>query len=300
MQGLISLAIMITIGSVLVAVFLQRKTQMLHGAHDTAMTVAMALGMVAGLAGGIIGGLLAPDDLWVPTVIGSLAGVGAGVATGLQGGLMAVLEGVMSGVMAGTMGAMMGGMMPARGVPLVLGLAGLSAATGTMTSAMLWPKGHAGHGMVILPGRSLAVIIAVVGAAGMAAWFGTGPLVHRLPITEEHRHVTPLAITVKAGEYGFSPQVVEMPQGQTVRLVLENDGQQEHDLTVPGLEYRLAARRDRRAEPPGLHLFAGPGETESLEIVALRPGDFAAYCSVAGHKDLGMALVIRVVSGSGQ
>lgn len=297
MQALISLAIMVTVGAVSVAVFLQRRSQLLHDSHGTAMTVAMALGMVSGLCGGIVGGLLVPDDLWVPTVIGTVAGMGAGALAGAQGGLMAVLEGVMSGVMAGTMGAMMGGMMPARGAPLVLGVTGLSALTGAMTVALLWPRGHAGHDMEIIPGRALAAIVGVTLIAGTGAWFSAGPLIHRLPISEDHRHVAPVEVTVRAEDYAFDPQVVEVVQGQTVRLRLVNQGRLEHDLTVPGLEYRLAARRDRRAEPPGLHLFARPGDTEALEIVALRVGDFPAYCSVAGHKDQGMAVVIRVLGG---
>jgi len=292
-----TVAIMVAIGVPILVIAVSHQLRDSHGNHETAMTVAMALGMMAGLTSGVVAGLLAPADLWPSTAAGVVAGIIAGVVAGAHAGLMAVLEGAMAGLMGGAMGAMMGGMMPDRAAWLTASTAVLTVATGAGLVRVLLPGHHEGHHGPMVPGRVYVVAGGATAIIGAVAWVATGPLVHRLPLPTEHQHLAPVDITVSAQEFGFSPAVVQLAVGKPVRLRLVNEGSQGHDLTVPGLEYRLAASRDRRAEPPGLHIYAADGDTGVLEIIPLRTGEFKAYCSVAGHKQSGMTLVIRVVSG---
>lgn len=299
-QVLMTTALVVVAGAVvLMATFLWRTRGQVS--DEAAMIGVMSVTMVAGMTAGTLAGLLLPEDLWPPTAIGAAAGVVAGVVMGARSGLMVMLEGLTGGLMGGTMGAMMGGMMPARGVPLLSGGTILTASITALALAVLTRgqggehnRGHGPHALALKGAMIAGAAVAVV--VGVPAWFGFGPLVHRLPSEEAHQHVNPLKITVTAREFGFSAERVVLPLGRPVHLLLVNDGRLEHDLTAPRLEYRLAARRDRRAEPPGLHLFAAPGSAESLEFIPLRAGEFEVYCSVAGHREQGMRLVLRVTA----
>ncbi|HYG57463.1 MAG TPA: hypothetical protein VD902_05295, partial [Symbiobacteriaceae bacterium] len=142
----------------------------------------------------------------------------------------------------------------------------------------------------------LSISAGVARAAALVTFFGVSPLVHRLPASPDHSHEVPLLVEVTATEYGFTPDVVEVPMGRPVKLVFINNGALDHDLTVPRAEYRLSARRDRRAEPPGLHLFARAGDRAALELVFLRGGTYEAFCSIAGHQDQGMKLTLKAVA----
>lgn len=295
MQLLITLAIVTALGVPILVAAVRYQLRDADVSHESAMTVAMTVGMMVGLTVGIVAGLLSTTDLWPPTAMGVVAGVVAGCAVGRQSGLMAVLEGAMAGLMGGAMGAMMGGMMPNRAAWLAGASAALMAASGGGALKLLLSGHHEGHHGSRVPLRVFGMTGLAAVLIGAVTWVAAGPLVHRLPLAPDHQHRTPTDVLVAAREFGFAPNVIEVEVGQPVRLRLVNEGGLEHDLTVPRLEYRLAASRDRRAEPPGLHIFARSGDTGTLEFIPLRTGEFNAYCSVAGHKEQGMSFVIRVV-----
>jgi uncharacterized cupredoxin-like copper-binding protein len=97
----------------------------------------------------------------------------------------------------------------------------------------------------------------------------------------------------------FSPDKVEVAQGETVRFVLKNSGQLAHEMVIgtrksldehaaemmnmPGMEHE---------EPHSVHLEGG----KSGEIIWRfnRAGDFEFACLIAGHYQAGMRGSIKV------
>lgn len=80
-------------------------------------------------------------------------------------------------------------------------------------------------------------------------------------------------IRVTMDEFSFSPGVLEVRAGETVNLVLVNEGALPHDLTIPAL---------------GFSLGAAPGATAEAALTAPTPGSYPFFCSVPGHRPAGM------------
>ncbi len=87
-------------------------------------------------------------------------------------------------------------------------------------------------------------------------------------------------VRVEARNFAFAPSEVRVPH-QQVNLTLVNPQANGvlHDFTVPDL---------------GIRVVASPGETTTLGLRDLRPGRYAALCSVPGHADLGMRATLVV------
>jgi len=85
------------------------------------------------------------------------------------------------------------------------------------------------------------------------------------------------SLTVTASEFRFQPNQIEVEPGQDVTLTFTNDGQLEHNLTIPAM----------RAGTETIEA----GATAELTFTA--PSDESAYpiefeCTVAGHSEAGM------------
>ncbi len=80
-------------------------------------------------------------------------------------------------------------------------------------------------------------------------------------------------VRVVADEFSFSPARIEVPVGETVNVVLVNEGQLPHDLTIPSL---------------GFSISAAPGATVSGALTVERPGTYPFVCTVPGHRAAGM------------
>jgi uncharacterized cupredoxin-like copper-binding protein len=87
-------------------------------------------------------------------------------------------------------------------------------------------------------------------------------------VSEKEFKITLPSTTLKPGSYTFD---------------LSNDGHQPHDLTIDG---------------PGVNKEKTPvingGQHAKLKV-KLKAGDYDFYCSVPGHKQLGMDVKVRVV-----
>ncbi|HLF41252.1 MAG TPA: cupredoxin domain-containing protein [Acidimicrobiia bacterium] len=98
--------------------------------------------------------------------------------------------------------------------------------------------------------------------------------------TEQSGNVTPAgAITVKAKEFSFDPEVIELKAGKAATIVLENVGAIEHDITV---------------DDPALKIAAAPTKTAKGTLKISSPGEYDFYCSVPGHRASGMEGTVRV------
>jgi nitrite reductase (NO-forming) len=88
----------------------------------------------------------------------------------------------------------------------------------------------------------------------------------------------PLVFDVEVGEFYVSPSSIEVPAGAEVVVNVTNAGTMPHDLKLGG----------QTGTP-----MIDPGDSveASLGVVA---GSTEAWCTVAGHKEAGMVLVINV------
>ncbi|HKU87265.1 MAG TPA: cupredoxin family protein [Casimicrobiaceae bacterium] len=91
----------------------------------------------------------------------------------------------------------------------------------------------------------------------------------------------------------FSPSAIRIAQGETVRLIVRNDGKLMHELVIgtkKDLDSHAAAMAKSQAmtheEPYMTHV--APGEAGEIVWTFNRPGKFDFACLVAGHYEAGM------------
>ncbi len=85
-------------------------------------------------------------------------------------------------------------------------------------------------------------------------------------------------IEVRARSFAFEPKEIRAKSGENLAIVLVAvDGV--HDLTIDEL---------------GAHVAAEAGKTAIGGLRADKPGRYAFYCSVAGHREAGMQGVLVV------
>ena len=101
----------------------------------------------------------------------------------------------------------------------------------------------------------------------------------------------------------FSPDKLEVRQGETVKLVLRNSGAVMHEFvlgTKKELEEHAALMVKfptmEHSEPYMAHV--APGKTGQIVWTFNRAGDFDFACLIAGHYSAGMVGKIRVVASA--
>lgn len=93
-------------------------------------------------------------------------------------------------------------------------------------------------------------------------------------------------VEISAEEFEFTPDRIEAAPGQTLTVVLQNDGTVEHNI-----EFDLGDRE------PSLDSNVEPGETDTLTFtVPDQEGDYEFHCPVTGHRALGMTGTLVVTS----
>jgi uncharacterized cupredoxin-like copper-binding protein len=89
-------------------------------------------------------------------------------------------------------------------------------------------------------------------------------------------------IQFTAREWRYEPGQLSWSSGDIV-FAVKNGGQIEHNFVIED------DARKKRAEIP----YIEPGET--LEVtVTLPPGTYTIYCSLPGHRDVGMVATLRL------
>lgn len=93
------------------------------------------------------------------------------------------------------------------------------------------------------------------------------------PVAADARH-----IEVRARSFAFEPNEIRVKAGENIAVVLMAvDGL--HDFTIDEL---------------GAHVAAEAGKTAIGGLRADKPGRYAFYCSVAGHREAGMQGVLVI------
>lgn len=101
----------------------------------------------------------------------------------------------------------------------------------------------------------------------------------------------------------FTPDRIEVRQGETVKFVVRNAGKVMHEFVIG-----TKAENDKHAElmvkfPNMEHdepymAHVGPGKTGEIVWTFNRAGDFDFACLIAGHYQAGMVGKIRVVAAA--
>ena len=97
----------------------------------------------------------------------------------------------------------------------------------------------------------------------------------------------------------FSPDVIAVRLGETVRFVLRNDGKMLHEMVI-GTKKTLEEHAALMLKFPGMEhdepymAHVSPGKAGEIIWNFNRPGDFQFACLIAGHYQAGMIGRIRV------
>lgn len=83
-----------------------------------------------------------------------------------------------------------------------------------------------------------------------------------------------IKLNVTGEEFKFDQTTINVKKGSIVQLTFTNVGQIIHTFDIQ--EYGVATG------------FINSGETTTVEFKADREGEFAFFCNVSGHKELGM------------
>ena len=125
-----------------------------------------------------------------------------------------------------------------------------------------------------------AVVIAVaIGVATDPAALGVATASNPADVTATGQTTT---IEVRIAGMRFEPDVLELPAGNQLLVRLTNGGDQPHDLVLAN-----GAHTDRIA----------PGESTELDAGVVG-SDLDGWCSVVGHRQMGMTLQVRAIGGS--
>lgn len=86
-------------------------------------------------------------------------------------------------------------------------------------------------------------------------------------------------ITMASGDNWFDPNELELSVGETVTIIVSNDGVLTHNISID----EFGVRKDYR-----------PGETARVTFTPDRAGEFVFYCDEPGHREAGMVGVLTV------
>lgn len=132
------------------------------------------------------------------------------------------------------------------------------------------------------------------GTHGKAFTFGE-------PGTRDHVDRT-IRVTARDTEFGTAR--IDVRAGETVRFVVTNDGEIDHDFTIGPAKLQAAHRKEMTAMMDGgamakMHddpnaVYLRPGETGELIWTFADSGRLEFACNVPGHYESGMKGTLRV------
>ncbi|HVI50120.1 MAG TPA: cupredoxin family protein [Candidatus Sulfotelmatobacter sp.] len=111
-------------------------------------------------------------------------------------------------------------------------------------------------------------------------------------------------ITVAMKDISFEPSSIQIKQGETIRFVVNNHSEVDHDFTIGDTRTQTAHRKEmaemaqmggamHHADDPNA-VFVKAGQTGELVWTFTRPGKLEFDCNVPGHFEAGMGGKIMI------
>jgi uncharacterized cupredoxin-like copper-binding protein len=99
----------------------------------------------------------------------------------------------------------------------------------------------------------------------------------------------------------FSPDMLTVTQGETIKFIISNHGKMRHEMVIGTLRELQDHAALMKKFPDMMHdepymAHVQPGKSEPIVWTFNKPGDFEFACLVAGHFEAGMAGKIKVVA----
>ncbi|MCU0922679.1 MAG: cupredoxin family protein [Burkholderiaceae bacterium] len=168
--------------------------------------------------------------------------------------------------------------------------------------------------MTGLKGALAATVVAALATVSAAAWAhgdkahaGTaGPVVKEQKdwgIAGDAKAVTRTVEIRMTDAMRFTPDRIEVRQGDTVRFVVRNTGKVMHEFVI-GTKKELDAHAALMVKFPDMEhdepymAHVAPGQTGEIVWTFNRAGDFDFACLIAGHYQAGMVGRIQVASAA--
>lgn len=98
-------------------------------------------------------------------------------------------------------------------------------------------------------------------------------------------------LSVTASEWSFEPASIVLPQGEEITITLRNEGEIIHNLKVDDLTVDVHAQNSSggfEADEDEVLVGADSENVGTITFVALEPGEYSFYCTIANHRQLGM------------
>lgn len=134
-----------------------------------------------------------------------------------------------------------------------------------------------GHEIIAL--GSIAVVAVLLALVAGGTWPSRAPAAAAVPGTVARSGV---AVPVQLGEFSVSPSSITVAPGGDLVLTVRNTGHMTHDLRLEGAQ--------------GTRMLAA-GEQQTVDFGRI-DHDTQAWCTVAGHREAGMTLQVRVSSSA--
>jgi len=156
--------------------------------------------------------------------------------------------------------------------------------------------------------KQAAFIISTALLAASPAWAHGDKADRHAPVVKEQkawgiageaRNVKRTITLRMSDSMRFTPDRIEVKQGETVRLRLHNDGRLLHELVL-GTPQALAAHAEQMLRHPGMEhdepymAHVAPGQRGDIVWTFNRAGQFEFACLIAGHFQAGMRGAIHV------
>ncbi|MFZ3576704.1 plastocyanin/azurin family copper-binding protein [Virgibacillus sp. DJP39] len=253
------------------------------------MMIAMTLGMTVGLTTGVILGILLSGNLFYSTVLGITIGIVVGFLAGLPISMIALLDGSLSGMMGGMMGAMLGEMIMPEYQESAVRLMFLLFVAFTLILLTVMKEEFFNKNKPFMHNKVVVLCFFVVFIVG---YNQMNPLIPPQNHTNQLNMVMNTSnLVIQANEFSFTPNKVETPVGESVTIVLKNNGKTEHTLELERMN--TGVHHDKQKEK---QIHSMPGKEEQVLFTPTKSGIYYYSCTIPGHAELGMKGVIKVTS----
>ena len=146
------------------------------------------------------------------------------------------------------------------------------------------------HASALLGGLLLLSGILVLGAA--CGGGDEAPTATPTPVV-----VAGGVVMLRAFDFGYDPPAILVQEGERLEILLENESSTLHNLKIeelPADSIESISSGALSADDGELFVGAKPDDTGSLGFVPRQTGSFVFYCTIRGHRSLGMEGTIIV------